>query len=127
MSNINIEFVHICENIIISKSSNLSLINIFNQISALNFPAIHPSLTVVIGVSGDQGDYPVNIKISQKGESNNVIDFKSDVPMKVPALPGQGRFFTTFSPIVFKSAGSYEIEIKVQDKSKKLYLQVIKI
>ena len=123
---ITIEFAHICENVIVAKNGNLSIINIFNQINANNFPAVHPQMFVVIGVYGKTGEYPVNIKIIKKGEEIPFLDFKPEINMRVPEFPAQGRFFAKLSPIIFKSVGFYEVDIYIEDQNKKLYFSVNK-
>lgn len=120
---ITIEFAHICENVIVAKNGNLSIINIFNQINADNFPAIHPSLTVVIGALGAEGEYEVNIQIKKKGEEQPIATQLLPNKMKIPKFPAQGRLIVNFSPLMIKSAGNYEITISIAGQTKTLFFE----
>lgn len=119
---ITIDFAHICENVIVSNNGNLSIINIFNQISADNFPALHPVLFVVFGATGDEGEYEVNIKIEKQGEKSITTPTLPN-KMKIPKPPAQGRLFVKFSPLLIKSAGNYEITISILGQTKKLFFE----
>lgn len=121
---ITIDFAHICENVIVANNGNLSIINVFNQISANNFPAVHPVLFVVIGATGNEGEYEVSIRIEKQGEENPII-LQQVLPnkMKIPKPPAQGRLFVKFSPLVIKSAGNYEITISILGHDKKLFFE----
>lgn len=119
---ITIDFAHICENVIVANNGNLSIINIFNQISADNFPAVHPVLFVVIGATGDEGEYEVNVKIEKQGEEPVVTQILPN-KMKIPKPPAQGRLFVKFSPLVIRSAGNHEITISILGQTKKLFFE----
>src|SRR3989338_7248419 len=99
---IKIDFGHICENVIVAQNGNLSIINIFNQINADNFPAVHPVLFVVIGANGEVGEYEVSVKIKKKEEKEPIITQTLPNKMKIPKSPAQGRLFVKFSPLVIK-------------------------
>ncbi|MDD5739064.1 MAG: hypothetical protein PHY72_04075 [Candidatus Pacebacteria bacterium] len=124
---ITIEFAHICENVIVANNGNLSIINIFNQINADIFPAVHPSLTVVIGATGEEGEYEVNIQIKKQGEEQPVATQLLPSKMKIPKLPAQSRLFVKFSPLAIKSAGNYEIIISIAGQIKKLFFEAKQI
>ncbi|OGD31877.1 hypothetical protein A3C91_00370 [Candidatus Azambacteria bacterium RIFCSPHIGHO2_02_FULL_52_12] len=124
-----IEFAHICENVIVANNGNLSIVNIFNQISSSNFPAIHPVLFIVVGATGDEGEYEVNIQIKKEGDERPVTTQTLPDKMKIPKFPAQGRLFVKFSPLVLKFAGSYKIIISIAGQTKILFFeakQVIK-
>src|SRR3989338_876014 len=47
---LKVNFLHICENAIVEQGSgNLSIIGIFENINAQSFPAMHPTMSVVVG------------------------------------------------------------------------------
>lgn len=123
---ITIDFGHICENVIVAQNGNLSIINIFNQISADNFPAIHPVLFVVIGATGDEGEYEVSVQIKKQGEEPITTQILPN-KMKIPKFPAEGRLFVKFSPLVIKSAGNYEITISIMGQTKKLFFDAKKV
>jgi len=124
---ITIEFAHICENVIVAQNGNLSIINIFNQINAKSFPAIHSNLTVVVGAGGEEGEYEVNIQIINTQDYKLISSLKAPIKMKIPKSPAQGRLFVNFSPLVIPSDGYYEINISIGGQTKKLYFQVKRV
>jgi hypothetical protein len=118
---ITIEFAHICENVLVANNGNLSIINIFNQIISSNFPAIHPIFFIVVGATGDEGDYEVDIEIKKEGNEKSVIT--QTFKMKIPKSPAQGRLFVKFSPLILESAGSYKIVISIAGQTKTLFFE----
>ena len=117
------EYAHICESTIVASNGNFSIINIFNQITAESFPAVHPSLTVVLGVSGAEGEYEVNVRIKKVVEEHPAVEQLLPNKMKIPKFPAQGRLFVNFSPLMINSAGTYEIAISVSGQTKKLLFE----
>jgi hypothetical protein len=123
MPNIEITFAHICENVIVANNNNLSVINIFNQVISQNFPALHPKIVIVVGTKGEEGEYPVNIKITKEEESQPMMEIKNGTIMKINGDVGQGRFIATFAPVAFKSSGTYNVDITIGDQSKRLIIE----
>ncbi|KKS23289.1 MAG: hypothetical protein UU82_C0034G0007 [Candidatus Nomurabacteria bacterium GW2011_GWC2_41_8] len=74
---LKVNFFHICENAILeSGTNNVSLINIFENINANNFPAIHPVLRIVVGLENkNPGIYDVELVF---------LDEKAEI-LKIPA------------------------------------------
>lgn len=124
---ITIEFAHICENIIVAKNGNLSIINIFNQIGAKSFPAVHPIFYIVVGAAGDEGEYDVKIQIKKEGAEEPIVNQTLPDRIKIPKSPGQGRLYIKFSPIVLKSDGNHDAVITILGQTKKLFFEVKQI
>ena len=122
-----IEFAHICENVIVANNGNLSIVNIFNQISSSNFPAIHPVLFIVVGATGDEGEYEVNIQIKKGGDEKPITTQTLSKKMKIPKSPAQGRLFVKFSPLVLESVGSYKIIVSIAGQTKILFFEAKQI
>lgn len=122
MENIKLNFAHICENVILDKNGNLSIINIFNQINAVAFPAVHPKMVIIIGVgrieSKEEERCSLKIKISPMGEIMDVIpEVNKDIEFNKGVE--EVRFFANFSPVVFPKAGFYEVSVSVSGASKR--------
>ena len=60
---LKVNFLHICENAIVEQGSgNLSIIGIFENLNAQNFPAMHPSMTIVAGFENkNPGVYDIEL------------------------------------------------------------------
>ncbi len=68
---LKVNFFHVCESAIVEQGTgNLSLIGIFENINAQNFPATHPSMVVAIGFENkNPGIYDIELMfLDEKGE-----------------------------------------------------------
>lgn len=124
---ITIEFAHICENVIVAKNGNLSIINIFNQIGAKSFPAVHPIFYIVVGVTGDKGEHDVKVQIKKEGAEKSIVDQTLPDKIIIPESPGQGRLYIKFSPIILESEGNHDAVITILGQTKKLFFEVKQI
>ncbi|MFA6160329.1 MAG: hypothetical protein WC678_04580 [Parcubacteria group bacterium] len=107
-----LNFVHICENAFTSSDGKLNVIGIFDQINALNFPALHPRLMIVTSVAGNIGKYIENIEIvSPKGE----IIARAGNPIEIFKDGGSTNFIADFIGIVFPEDGVYKIRVKINE------------
>lgn len=110
MTNIKLNFLHVCENAFVAQDGKLSIIGIFNQIKAPNFPAAHPKLSIVSSISGAVGDYLEVIEIvSPRAEviarvENNITIQRED---------GAANLIASFVNLIFLINGKYTIRIKI--------------
>ncbi len=110
MSNIKAEFVHVCEDSIIARNGNISIINIFDHIGVNTLPALFLKFQVVAGFRGQKGSYPVVIKvISPENSAIASAEGKADIVQD----RGLNRFISTFEQIVFPELGVYRVEVSV--------------
>lgn len=86
---LKVNFLHFCENAIVEQGSgNLSIIGIFENINAQNFPAMHPSMSIVVGFeNSNPGIYDIEFEF---------LDEKGGI-LKIPAkvnigTNGRGNF-----------------------------------
>lgn len=108
MGNIKLNFLHICDQVLISEGKT-SIINIFNIIRAVGFPAIHPRFAIITNISGDAGLFEEKIEIMSP--NNELIagvsgraEIKSD---------GANNFISNFINLKFPVEGKYWIRIRV--------------
>ena len=114
MANIELKFLHVCENALVSQGGNLSIVEIFNQIKADNFPAAHPKLAIVSSFSGDIGKYIEIIEIvSPKGEVIARVE-KSEI--EITKSGGAANFIANFIGLIFSVEGKYLIRVKVNGR-----------
>lgn len=67
---LKVNFFHVCEGAIIEQGSgNLSIIGIFENINAQTFPAMHPTMSVVVGFENNNpGLYDTELEfLDEKG------------------------------------------------------------
>lgn len=113
MINFKLNFLHICDSVLISNTGNISVINIFNTIFTPNFPAIHPKFTIFCNIIGDEVGRG-NIKISIFDPEKKII---AEVPGEVViASPNsEANFVANFLNILFTKEGEYLVEIKINE------------
>lgn len=114
--NIQTEAVILAEDVIVNTANNNpSLINIFNQITAKKFPAVHGKMVVLADlVMPDQEIYKVSIKITTS--NSDKIVFES--PQKEVRAKGETnlvRIINTLRGLTFSEKGSYQVGIYVND------------
>ena len=68
---LKVNFLHVCESAIVEQGTgNLSIISIFENLNAQNFPAMHPTMSVVVGFENNNpGLYDTELVfVDEKGE-----------------------------------------------------------
>lgn len=113
MKNVKLNFAHVCENVIISEDKKLSVINIFNQIKASDFPAVHAKLSIVSSVSGGKGNYFETIEIVNEKNGDDVIARAENKEVYIGEENGVTNFIANFTNLLFSSEGRYKIRIKI--------------
>lgn len=126
MANVDLKFLHICENAFISQEGKLSVIGIFNQIKFNRVPAIYPTFSIVAGISGKKGNYKEEIQIiSPDGDTmasirNDKAEIKDD--------DGSTNFIANFAGFVFPKKGEYSIKVKIDGDDKgEMIIEIIQI
>jgi len=110
MADIKLNFLHVCENAFVSQDGKLSIIGIFNQIKADNFPAAHPKLSIVSSVSGGVGKYAEIIEIvSPRAEV--IAQVENDI--EIQREGGSANLIASFVNLIFLMSGKYTIRIKI--------------
>ena len=123
--NIKLNFVIICESVIVDKeTNNLSFLNIFENIIASGVPAIHPKFTIITKFEGGVGEHNHKIIISHEsiggvGTLSGKINFGENQ---------KTQYIGRFVGFTFPKFGKYMIEIYVDSHLQPLKgsLEVIK-
>lgn len=112
MEDVKLNFLHICENAFVSQDKKLSVINIFNQIRASNFPAAHPKFSIVTNISGIEGEYSEVVEIIAP---NGEIVARAENNKMIIQKDGAANFIANFIGVVFPVDGKYKIVVKVNN------------
>jgi hypothetical protein len=70
---IQLKYAHLCEMAFISQNGNLNMIGLFEKVTAQNFPAVFPRLSLVTTLKGEPGEYKLGIKLKKKGDQAEVM------------------------------------------------------
>lgn len=110
MSNIKLNFIHVCDNAFVSNDGNkLNIIGIFENIHSESYPAIHPKFSIVTGISALAGSHNIDIKIFKDEESDPITNVGGTI--KIPEQESGGNFIANFIGVVFSEKGRYRIKV----------------
>lgn len=120
-----LNFIIVCDNAFIAQGTNsLSIISIFDRISAQKFPAIHPRMVVVTNITGDIGVY--NQVVTLKNKLSGVKIAELQVPVDINTIGQKAQFIGSFFNLVFPAAGEYVFEViinnQIQNLSANIYV-----
>ena len=113
MKNIKLNFLHVCENVLISQDGKISVIGVFNRLLTKGWPAIHPKFSVVTNISTSLEEYIEVVEIISP-ENKTIAKAKNKIIIN---KKGQSsNFVADFTNIVFPIEGKYKIRVSVNDK-----------
>lgn len=113
MENIKLNFVHVCDQVIIAQeSNNVSLINMFNEIRTNGFPAVHPRFAVISNTLGPKGSCIQEIEVVDP-DGNTLATASGNTDY---SGFGPNNFVVNFSNFLFPKAGEYSFRIKIDGK-----------
>lgn len=118
-----LKFAIICDNAFTDESKRLNIIQTFDIITATDFPAIHPRLTVVTNFELEKSDskdkpYVQEVKITQR-ETGRVI--ATNTVTTKPENPDVKniQFISYFIGLPFREEGFYDVDISLEKSSHK--------
>lgn len=121
---INIEYVHICDRVIVGKNEGLSIIDTFDKIIAPSFPAVHLRLTVVVGIRGPKGEYSLTVSIINKDNGKTIV--RGESVIGISKNGDAARFFGQFNGIRFEHSGEHQVVVNIDNQVRKLPLMLEK-
>lgn len=107
----------------VSRDGKLNILGEFNQILVSDFPAVHPSMTLVIKVEGDisevEEEHNLQIRIvNEDGKRVAEIEeirFRFSEPADA-ALPASKGMIATLHTAVFEQPGVYSFDIFIDGR-----------
>ncbi len=109
MTKINLKNLNICENAIISFDGKVSLINIFTDISAKEFPTTFPKFAILASIEGENGMYSETIEIvSPTGQTIASTIGNAEIKNQ-----GGNSFVANYVNTQFPTEGLYWIKVTV--------------
>ena len=104
----------VCDQIIEDKlTSKKSLIGIFNQITAANFPCTHPRVSVFVCLTEGRGDYGARLRIVHDETETVVADLNG--PIQFPDANAVIELNFDLIGLTFPQPGLYSIEFYCDD------------
>jgi len=121
MSKLN--FLFSCDTAMIARNNNLSIIGIFDTITADKFPATHPKMAIVLNVTIDDEEVH-SLSYSIRKEKNEIIHVEN------AGIQGRRdhQWINHLAMVTFPEEGEYVIDVKLDKKvigSRTLLLQKV--
>ncbi|MGQ0563421.1 MAG: DUF6941 family protein [Gemmatimonadota bacterium] len=106
-----------CDRAEVGADGKLNAEGIYNELSAPDFPAAHPSLTVVLVIEWelqDAGEQPIRADlIDPDGEMVITIQGHTDVELAPDnEVPPQTRMVLPLENVVFRQPGRYRLRVQ---------------
>lgn len=108
---VKVDFLHVCENALISQDGKLSVINIFNQIRTDGFPIVYPKFSIVSSIRGKIGKYTEEIQI--KSQAGVLIASVKNEQVEIKDDDGSANFMANIVGFVFPNPDAYSISILI--------------
>jgi hypothetical protein len=111
------------ENANLTQDNKINIFGIFNQINSVKYPAVHPSLSIVIKVSLELGEDPKNRKLTlyfagpdanqqQVKMMENVINF----PPRVGSIDPEHVMILNVNGLVIPKEGTFQFLLHLDDR-----------
>ena len=113
MGSIKLNFFHVSDNAFFSKEKKLSVIQIFENIEAKSFPAMHPELAISFNFNGEKRNHKVKIEIISP-ERNDVIA-KVEQEIEITHENGMANIVAKIIGLIFPVEGQYKFIITIDD------------
>ena len=119
----------VCDKAFYSENKKLNLIGIFHKLSAKNFPAIHPTMSLVFSLDKEEekkGEY--NYYIDIESPSGNKIFDTSNTNQKLQINSnGKGSIIANIIAMKLTEEGKYTATLHIGEFSDSVEFEVAKI
>ena len=112
MANMKLNYVLVCDYIVVDKTNKVSLINIFNIIHASNFPAVHPRFYIATNTIGEISTHTQKIEVVNLRNDKIIAKVENNFEIKEG---GGNNFIGNFFNAVFDNEGKYWIKITIDE------------
>ena len=110
-----------CDQAEIGENGKLNVEGIYNELSAPDFPAAHPSLTVVLVIEWgmqDAGEQPIRADLVDP-DGNFVVTIQGHTQVELAPdnqVPPQTRIILPLQNVIFQQAGRYHLRVQGGDQ-----------
>lgn len=90
-------------------TGKVSLIGIFEQISAVSFPVRHPTLSVYVKMTDAEGTYDIAIELLRLDDATRLGEGRGT--LEAPDRMAVGEIIVRLDNLIFPAAGLYEFRL----------------
>ncbi len=126
-----LRFIIICDNAFTDESGRLNIVQAFDIIKAPGFPAIHPRLSIVTrwdfeNEGEKKRSHKQGLVIFEKATGKELVKIPERPLTPKPGQDTSLQFINNISGLKFDSAGTYQIQVNLDDKQEEVSLEVKK-
>ena len=110
--NIKLNFIIACDRADLEKNNKLNIMGVFDTINAVDFPAIHKFMSVVVSVKLNKGEYREELRIKDINGQETTLATTNIVKEQI----GLHRFIHNLSNTPFLAAGNYSFNVYINDE-----------
>ncbi len=81
MSQLRVNFLHMCDTAFISQNGTLNIIGIFENINAETLPAVHTRMTAVVNISGTKGTHKIKLRLIGPSDTDAIPSTEGTYPI----------------------------------------------
>jgi hypothetical protein len=116
----------ICDAANVSREGKLNILGVFSALRARQFPCVHPSLTLVVGLEAtytERGEHSVDIRlVDADGGELLKLDGHVHVQSERPGHPITTQAVLQLNNITFPHSGTYTVDILVDRRHERSVL-----
>ena len=128
----NVDTLLVADYANVAKGEKLNVMGIFRQIFSPQFPARHPELYLIVGLSASVAEYDTNRKLTVKllgPDAQEIMNFSRDftVPKGIGWQRAEVNNIIQLRDLVFPKEGTYEFSILIDnDLKNRISIELIK-
>jgi hypothetical protein len=107
----------LCDAANVSREGKLNILGVFSALRARQFPCIHPSLTLVVGLEAtytERGEHTIDIRlVDADGGELLKLDGHVNIQSERPGRPIMTQAILQLNNIAFPHSGTYTVDILV--------------
>ena len=107
----------VCDAANVSREGKLNILGVFSALRARQFPCVHPSLTLVVGLEAnftERGEHTIDIRlVDADGGELLKLDGQVHIQSERPGRPIFTQAILQLNNIAFPHAGTYTVDILV--------------
>jgi len=113
----------LCDIAHVGSDGKISILGMFDNINAKQFPATHPRMCIFVNWLGDEGTYKTTMRLIAPDGSEVIPVQKMEV--RIPRSGNRTNMIAELNQIQLKSTGTYHFELCVEGQADKILIPLV--
>ncbi len=109
-----------CDVAHVSSDGKISVLGIFDSISARKFPVTHNRMVIFVNWQGDEGNYSISLRLINPNGKDTIQPLKLRV--NIHKGGSKANMISELNRINFQTPGGYIVEISVEGQEEKIII-----